>query len=115
MRYHRGMSPAVSEPLPTIFSLIGGAEPLRALVDRFYDLMDLEPEFLELRKMHPRVLDGSRDKLYSFCQAGAAGLIYTLSGMVPRGCAHAICHMGSVFLNVISGCLAWRGLCRTLR
>lgn len=73
MRYHRGMSPAVPEPLPTIFSLIGGAEPLRALVDRFYDLMDLEPEFLELRKMHPRVLDGSRDKLYSFLSGWSGG------------------------------------------
>ena len=32
-------------PQPTAFELVGGEERVRALVDRFYDLMDLEPEF----------------------------------------------------------------------
>ncbi|WP_136420192.1 group II truncated hemoglobin [Herbaspirillum sp. ST 5-3] len=44
----------------------GGSEKLRELVDRFYDLMDLEPEFADIRAMHPTTLDGSRDKLYWF-------------------------------------------------
>jgi hemoglobin len=39
---------------------------VRALVDRFYDLMDLEPGFAGLRALHPPVLDGSRDKLHWF-------------------------------------------------
>ena len=50
----------------TVFELIGGATKLRALVDRFYDLMDMEPEFAGLRAMHPATLEGSREKLYRY-------------------------------------------------
>ena len=39
---------------------------MRALVDRFYDLMDLEPAFARIRALHPTTLDGSRDKLFWF-------------------------------------------------
>jgi hemoglobin len=38
---------------PTVYDMIGGAEKLRAMVDRFYDLMDLEPEFAGIRALHP--------------------------------------------------------------
>jgi hemoglobin len=48
------------------FELIGGEARLRELVDRFYDLMDLEPEFAGIRAMHPTSLEGSRDKLFWF-------------------------------------------------
>ena len=48
------------------FDLIGGQLKLRELVDRFYDLMDLESEFAGIRALHPASLDGSRDKLYWF-------------------------------------------------
>jgi hemoglobin len=48
------------------FDLVGGEPAVRALVDRFYDLMDLEPAFHELRALHPSTLDGSRDKLFWF-------------------------------------------------
>jgi hemoglobin len=51
---------------PTAFERIGGEAGTRALVDRFYDLMDLEPGFAVLRALHPTTLDGSRDKLYWF-------------------------------------------------
>jgi hemoglobin len=57
----------------TLFSLIGGAAPLRALVDRFYDLMELEPTFAELRALHPATLEGSRDKLYWFLTGWSGG------------------------------------------
>jgi len=50
----------------TAFELVGGEEKLRALVDRFYDLMELEPEFAGIRAMHPASTDGSRDKLFWF-------------------------------------------------
>jgi hemoglobin len=36
------------------------------LVDRFYDLMDLEPAYTGIRALHPSTLDGSRDKLFWF-------------------------------------------------
>jgi hemoglobin len=50
----------------TAFDLIGGEARVRELVDRFYDLMELEPEFREIRALHPASLEGSRDKLYWF-------------------------------------------------
>lgn len=51
---------------PTPFDRLGGEPGVRALVDHFYDLMDLEPAFAELRALHPATLEGSRDKLFWF-------------------------------------------------
>lgn len=51
---------------PSAFDLLGGEDAVRALVDRFYDLMDLEPQFAGLRALHSQNLDGSRDKLHWF-------------------------------------------------
>lgn len=59
------------QPIP--YEVIGGAEKLRELVDRFYDLMDLEPEFAGIRAMHPTPLDSSRDKLYWFLSGWMGG------------------------------------------
>jgi hemoglobin len=50
----------------TPFELLGGKPAVRQLVDRFYDLMDLEPAYATVRALHPEVLDGSRDKLHWF-------------------------------------------------
>lgn len=57
----------------TLYGLIGGDVRLRELVDRFYDLMDLEQKFAALRAMHPPTLDGSRDKLYHFLSGWSGG------------------------------------------
>ncbi len=56
--------PAATGPTP--FERLGGEAGVRALVDRFYDLMDLEPGFAGIRRLHPSTLDGSRDKLHWF-------------------------------------------------
>jgi hemoglobin len=58
---------------PSVFELIGGDHKIRELVDRFYDLMDLEPEFAGIRAMHPTPLDSSRDKLYWFLSGWMGG------------------------------------------
>jgi hemoglobin len=50
----------------TAFERLGGEPAVRALVDRFYDLMELEPAYAGLRALHPTSLEGSRDKLYWF-------------------------------------------------
>ncbi|MFY9509746.1 MAG: group II truncated hemoglobin [Rubrivivax sp.] len=50
----------------TPFERLGGETGVRSLVDRFYDLMDLEPGFAGIRRLHPQTLDGSRDKLFWF-------------------------------------------------
>jgi len=59
----------VSEPRDggaTPFERLGGEPAVRALVDRFYDLMDLEPAYAELRAVHGTSLDSARDKLFWF-------------------------------------------------
>lgn len=61
---------------PTAYTLLGGEAKVRALVDRFYDLMELEPEFAGLRAMHPTPLDGSRDKLFWFLSGWLGGPDY---------------------------------------
>ena len=48
----------------TPFERLGGESAVRALVDRFYDLMDLEPAYVDLRALHPHALESSRDKLF---------------------------------------------------
>ena len=50
----------------TPFEWIGGEARVQALVDRFYDLMDLEPGYAELRAVHGSVLDDARQKLFWF-------------------------------------------------
>ena len=61
--------PEESNPQPTpatVFEWMGGEAAVRALVDRFYDLMDLEPAYAGIRALHPGDLQGSRDKLHWF-------------------------------------------------
>jgi hemoglobin len=50
----------------TPFEWIGGEDKVRALVDRFYDLMDLEPDYAELRAAHGTELQRARDNLFWF-------------------------------------------------
>ena len=56
----------MSGEAPSAFERVGGEAGTRALVDRFYDLMDLDAAYAELRALHPTTLDGSRDKLHWF-------------------------------------------------
>lgn len=58
---------------PTLYELLDGESGVRALVDRFYDLMDLEPAFAGIRGMHPSTLEGSRDKLFWFLSGWTGG------------------------------------------
>ena len=60
----------ISEPIkgpPVVpFDRVGGEAEVRVLVHRFYDLMDLDPAYREIRVLHPESLDGSRDKFHWF-------------------------------------------------
>jgi hemoglobin len=48
------------------FALMGGEAAIHALVERFYDLMDLEPGYKELRAAHGPDLASAREKLNWF-------------------------------------------------
>jgi hemoglobin len=63
----------VPNPERTPYVIIGGEEKVRALVNRFYDLMDESPDFFGIRKLHPPTLDGSREKLFMFLSGWLGG------------------------------------------
>lgn len=60
-------------PASTHFEMMGGADGVRALVDRFYDLMDAAPEAAGIRALHPPTLDMARTKLYRFLTGWLGG------------------------------------------
>ncbi|GAB3664094.1 group II truncated hemoglobin [Ramlibacter alkalitolerans] len=51
-------------PYATPYEWIGGEEKIQALVDRFYDLMDLEAKYAELRAAHGTELERARQHLF---------------------------------------------------
>jgi len=57
----------------TPYERLGGETGLRRLVERFYDLMDSEPEAYGIRKLHPADLTGSRQKLFEFLSGWLGG------------------------------------------
>ena len=57
----------------TPYEHMGGETTVRALVDRFYDLMDTLPEAWDIRRLHPPDLSGSRDKLFKFLSGWLGG------------------------------------------
>jgi len=60
----------------TPFEWMGGESKVRQLVDRFYDLMDLEPQYELLRAVHGSTLDDARDKLFWFLCGWLGGPSY---------------------------------------
>jgi hemoglobin len=58
---------------PTPYERIGGDAKVRELVDRFYDLMDYEAKYRELRAAHGSTLESARDKLYMFLSGWLGG------------------------------------------
>ncbi|RYF79509.1 MAG: globin [Comamonadaceae bacterium] len=53
-------------PFDTPYEWIGGESKVHALVERFYDLMDLEPAYAVLRAAHGPTLDNARQRLFWF-------------------------------------------------
>lgn len=55
------------------FEAVGGAEGVRRIVDRFYDLMDSVPAYRELRALHADNLRPMRESLAGFLTGWLGG------------------------------------------
>lgn len=66
-------TPLGNPPFETPFAWIGGESQVHALVDRFYDLMDLEPGYTALRAAHGTELANAREKLKMFLTGWLGG------------------------------------------
>ncbi len=65
--------PPEATPATTPFERIGGHPVLRAICERFYDLMDQDPAYAELRAMHAPDLAEMRASLPLFLAGWAGG------------------------------------------
>jgi hemoglobin len=63
----------ISENKNTHYERIGGEAKVRALVQRFYQLMDELPESHGIRKMHAADLKSAEDKLFMFLSGWMGG------------------------------------------
>jgi hemoglobin len=57
----------------TAYQLLGGEPVVRAMVRRFYELMDTLPETHGIRQLHPADLSASEEKLYLFLTGWLGG------------------------------------------
>lgn len=55
-----------NDPTTSLFDALGGEEPIRRIVDRFYDFMESLPQAAEVLALHPKDLRASRDKFFWF-------------------------------------------------
>lgn len=62
-----------TEPVATPYEMIGGEAGVRALVGRFYELMDTLPEAAACRAIHPDDLSGSAEKLFEYLTGWLGG------------------------------------------
>jgi hemoglobin len=72
-RWPPAASVASVPQVTTHYDQLGGDAGIRALVDRFYDLMDTAPEAANIRTLHARSLKVSREKLYKFMSGWTGG------------------------------------------
>ncbi len=59
--------------LSVAYELMGSEIVLRRLVGRFYDLMDEDPVYFGIHKLHPQELSSSRQKLVMFLSGWTGG------------------------------------------
>jgi hemoglobin len=64
---------AAEAPPASPFERIGGHGAMQAITDRFYDLMDADPAYAELRAMHAADLSFMRQSLPLFLAGWAGG------------------------------------------
>lgn len=70
------MSSENTSDLVMPYDWLGGEARVRELVDRFYDLMDLEPAYAALRTTHGHDLGRARERLFWFLCGWLGGPSY---------------------------------------
>lgn len=101
-----------AEPAPagqTVFERIGGEGRVRELVDRFYDLMDLDADLSDLRAAHGPSLEQARDKLFWFLCGWLGGPDHYISrfGHPRLRARHLPFPIASVERDQWLRCMAW--------
>jgi hemoglobin len=69
----RPYSPQAKPAANPHYKALGGEAALRALVERFYALMDELPQARPLRALHPFDLSGSKERLFMFLSGWLGG------------------------------------------
>ncbi|MBD3729988.1 MAG: globin [Sphingomonadales bacterium] len=64
---------AETAPPKTPYELLGGQQVIQQVVDRFYDLMDSDPQYAPLRRIHAADLAPMRHSLAGWLSAWAGG------------------------------------------
>ena len=59
--------------METYYNRIGGEAAVHRLVEQFYNIMDSDPEFTGIRKLHGESLDETRKKLFMFLSGWLGG------------------------------------------
>jgi hemoglobin len=75
----------------TPYEQLGGAAPLRRIVERFYDAMDADPRAADIRAMHASNLAPMKEKLFEFLSGWLGGppLYFQRPDAKCMGSAHA--------------------------
>ena len=67
------MSSVNDQKVQLPYEQMGGGDMVRRFVDHFYDLMDSDPRYAELRSLHPADHQPMRESLASFLSAWLGG------------------------------------------
>lgn len=67
------MSQPSSHPPVSAYERVGGDPVVRSMVDRFYDLMEADPDYGDLRALHAADLGPMRESLTGFLIAWLGG------------------------------------------
>lgn len=57
----------------SMYELVGGEDGIRRLVDRFYEIMDTDPQFAPIRRMHKTDLAPMRLSLFEYLSGWLGG------------------------------------------
>lgn len=63
----------MTESSSSLYDMLGGEAGVRALVNRFYDIMDSSREAKDIRAFHAASLKQSREKLFMFLSGWSGG------------------------------------------